>query len=223
MLHPSPALRFTTEFNSPDTLWIRPWPDNVIDSLGLDPRSSYVEKFWLSVLGPSTTWLLRRLVAGLEHQPDGYPISLADTARSLGLSDSGARSSPFVRAVSRTIKFELATPEGPDVLAVRRKVPPLSQRQVDRMPPTLQAAHRRWQEEQLQVPSGDLLRRRGRLLALSMIEMGDDLEGAEQRLLDMRYHPGLAHDAAGWAWQRHNAAAAASRDDPSGRRVSVDS
>jgi hypothetical protein len=207
-MHPTPSLRFTTDFDAPDTLRIRAWPDEVIDSLGFDPRSAYVESFWLSVLGPSTTWLLRRLVAGLEQQPDGYPISLAETARSLGLSDRGGRSSPFVRAISRTIKFELAIPQGPELLAVRRKVPPLSQRQVDRLPPALQSAHRRWQEEQLQVPSGDLLRRRGRLLALSMIELGEELEVAEHRLIGMRYHPALAHDAAAWAWQRHRAALA---------------
>jgi hypothetical protein len=201
-------LRFITEFHAPDTLHIRPWGDELIDSFGFDPRSAYVETYWLSVLGPSTTWLMRRLVAGLEQQPDGYPISLAETARALGLGDRGGRSSPFVRAVTRTIKFDLAVPEGPEVLAVRRKVPPLSQRQVDHLPPALKSAHRGWQEEQLRVPSGDLLRRRGRLLALSMIELGDDLESAEHRLLEMRYHPALAHDAAGWAWQRHRAALA---------------
>ncbi len=31
---------------------IRPWPDGVIDALGHDPRSAYVEQFWLGVLGP---------------------------------------------------------------------------------------------------------------------------------------------------------------------------
>jgi hypothetical protein len=204
----TPALRFTTEHNCSDTLHIRPWIDDVMDSFGFDPRSAYVETYWLCILGPSTTWLLRRLAAGLELHPDGYPISLSETARSLGLSDRGARKSPFVRAVSRTVKFELATPEGPEVLAVRRKVPPLNQRQVDHLPSTLQIAHGRWQEEQLHVPSGDLQRRRGRLLALSMIELGDDLEVAEHRLLGMRYHPALAHDAAGWAWERHRAAVA---------------
>ncbi len=40
---------------------VRPWPDGVIDALGHDPRSLYVERFWLGILGPSTTWLLRFL------------------------------------------------------------------------------------------------------------------------------------------------------------------
>ncbi len=33
-------------------LHIRPWSDDVVDKLGFDPRSSYVEDFWLPILGP---------------------------------------------------------------------------------------------------------------------------------------------------------------------------
>ena len=40
-----------------ETLAIRPWADEVIDRVGFDPRSPYVERFWLGVIGPSTTWL----------------------------------------------------------------------------------------------------------------------------------------------------------------------
>jgi hypothetical protein len=192
-----------------DALLVRPWPDEVIDSLGFDPRSAYAETFWLGVLGPSTTWLLRRLVAGLEAQPDGYELPLAETARSLGLGDRGGRHSPFLRAITRTIQFELAQPEGEQVLAVRRKVPPLNRRQLLRLSPGLQAAHLDWQEQQLHVPSGDQLRRRSRLLALSLVELGEDLGATERQLLRWRYHPALARDAALWAWQRHRAALAA--------------
>jgi len=31
------------------------WPDPVIDRLGYDPRSLYVETFWLGILGPSSS------------------------------------------------------------------------------------------------------------------------------------------------------------------------
>jgi hypothetical protein len=139
-----PVLTFSS-----DTLQICPWPDEVIDTLGLDPRSGYVETYWLGVLGPSTTWLLRRLVAGLETSPDGFELPLAETARQLGLGDRGGRNSPFLRALTRTIQFELAEPRGDTLLAVRRKVPPLNRRQVLRLSPALQEAHARWQERQL--------------------------------------------------------------------------
>ena len=38
----------------PSTVTITPWPDPVIDTLGFDPRSSYVETFWLPTLGPTS-------------------------------------------------------------------------------------------------------------------------------------------------------------------------
>jgi hypothetical protein len=192
-----------------ETVVVRPWLDDVIDGLGFDPRSAYAEHFWLGILGPSTMWLMRRMVAGLEDEPEGYEMRLAETARSLGLGDRGGRHSPFLRAVTRTIQFELARPEEDGGLAIRRKLPPLNRRQVLRLPPALQSAHARWQEQQLHVPTAEELRRRGRLLALSLVELGEDLEATERQLLRWRYHPALARDAALWAWQRHRAALAA--------------
>ena len=71
------------------TITITAWPDAVIDAVGHDPRSTYVEMFWLSILGPSTTWLLRRLVTGLDRHPDGYELPLAQTASALGPRQQG--------------------------------------------------------------------------------------------------------------------------------------
>ena len=66
----------------PSSVVVRPWADPVIDKVGYDVRSVYAEMFYLSVVGPTSLWLLRRLVAGLEHYPDGYelgsPIHYAD-------------------------------------------------------------------------------------------------------------------------------------------------
>src|SRR4051795_11441772 len=79
----STSVLLETEPSPASTLSIRPWPDGVIDALGHDPRSQYVERFWLGILGPSTTWLLRRFAAGLEDEPAGYDLQLADTAQAL--------------------------------------------------------------------------------------------------------------------------------------------
>jgi hypothetical protein len=38
----------------PQTLHIVAWTDPVIDTLGHDPRSWYVEQFWLGIIGPTT-------------------------------------------------------------------------------------------------------------------------------------------------------------------------
>src|SRR3977135_3772455 len=111
------------------TLTIRPWPDPVIDAVGHDPRSTYVEHFWLGILGPSTTWLMRRLAAGLETHPAGFPLPLSDTARALGLGDKGGRHSPFMRALSRVSQFDLGQLEDEGTLDVRRHPPPPHRRQ----------------------------------------------------------------------------------------------
>ena len=188
-----------------DSLHIRPWPDPVIDRVGHDPRSAYVERFWLGVLGPSTTLLLRRLATHLEAAPAGFDLPLADTARSLGLGGEG-RSSPFVRALSRCCQFQLAMPEDEAVLAVRRKLPPLNRRQLARLPEPVQAEHQRWLDDDLRTPTIERLRRRSRALALSLLELGEDLEATERQLLRWRFHPALCQESARWAWERHKAA-----------------
>src|SRR3954451_13629533 len=74
---------------STDVLTIRPWPDEVIDALGHDPRSAYVERFWLGVLGPSAIWLLRRLASGLDAAPAGFELPLARSGERRGREEGG--------------------------------------------------------------------------------------------------------------------------------------
>src|SRR2546429_9366753 len=95
-----------------DLLTVVPWPDDVIDLLGHDPRSNYVETYWLGILGPSTTWLLRRLVTGLDASPSGFELPLAETASCLGLGNKGGRPSPFMRALTRCVQVDLAQHQG---------------------------------------------------------------------------------------------------------------
>jgi hypothetical protein len=207
----------TTTLSVPtDTLSIRPWPDPVIDELGHDPRSGYVETYWLGILGPSTTWLLRRLVAGLEASPAGYDLDLADAACRLGLGHKVGRHGPFVNAMTRLVTFDLAQPQGAGVLAVRRKLAPLSRRQVIRLSPALQDEHQRWQEGQLRTPALERQRRRSRQLALSLVELGEDLEETERQLHRWKFHPAMAHEAANWAWKCHRQALAAATAAPEG-------
>ena len=193
----------------PGSLLIRPWPDEVVDALGFDPRSNYVETYWLGILGPSTTWLLRRLAQGLEAEPAGFELDLAETACRLGLGVRRGRDSAFARALTRCVQFGLARQEGRNGLGVRRKLPPLNRRQVLRLPSSLQQEHQRWQDAELARPAVDRLRQRSRRLALSLLELGEDLEATERQLLRWRFHPAMAREASAWAWDRHRAALAA--------------
>ncbi len=116
---------------------------------GYDAQSAYVERFWLPVLGPSTTWLIRHLNIQLEHDGEGVLLDAALTARALGLGEHPGRHAPFVRAVRRAIDYDLvsvgerddASPETEVPLLVRRLVPVLSKRLAERLPEQLARDH----------------------------------------------------------------------------------
>ena len=49
----------------PATLTVHPWPDPVIDTLGHDPRSIYVETFGRQHSGPHRCYFSGELLRGL--------------------------------------------------------------------------------------------------------------------------------------------------------------
>lgn len=118
-------------------LRVEPWRDALVDEVGHDARSSYVETFWLPVLGPSTVLLLRYLANRLESSPEGIDIDLEDTARCLGLGERLGPNAPFARTLKRCVDFEMAEWRGPGMFAVRVRLPPLARRHMRRLPPCL--------------------------------------------------------------------------------------
>ena len=163
----------------------------IVDEDGFDPRSRYVELFWLGVLGPTATWLIRRLVAGLEQSPAGYELDLVATARAMGLSYTAGRASPFSKALQRCVMFGLAHPVDGG-MAVRRRIPPVSLRHLQRMPEQLQAAHRDWQCTTISL---DELTRAHRL-ATVMVEVGEDAAVIEHHLVALGVSDAVAAEAA---------------------------
>ena len=181
------------------TLTVQPWLDPVIDVVGHEVRSPYVERFWLGLLGPSSTWLLRRLVARFDDEPDGYELDLALTATELGLGVRSGRHSPFLRSIDRCCRFGAAHQIDEDTLRVRRKLPPLTRIQIARLPAALQQAHEAWTDPPSPGLPVDEMRERARGLALSLLELGEDTEATERQLHSWRLHPAIAHEAVAWA------------------------
>ncbi len=191
---------------SRSTLRVIPWRDPLVDSLGLDPRSWYVEQFWLPIVGPTCTWFLRRAATRFERSEPGFVLDLDETARALGLGGRQGRHSPFARALSRCITFELARWQGPGTLAVRRTLPPLARRHVLRLPLPLQEDHLRWTataRHRVSSPSFEQHRDRARRLALGLVALGETFDGAETQLLRWGVHPSLTNEAVTWARQVH--------------------
>ena len=49
--------RLAPDVTEPSSLWVVPLPDPLVEAFGFDPRSWYVERFWLPVIGPPSTEL----------------------------------------------------------------------------------------------------------------------------------------------------------------------
>ena len=180
---------------TPVALRVTRWSDPIVEGHGVHPCSRYVELYWLGIIGPSTTWLLRRLSYGLEVHEDGFDLHLAECARSLGLGDRLGKNSPFCRALQRLCTFELARPHGPGGLAVRTHIPPLPLRHISRLPDSLQSSHRRWLAEQ-RLPEPEQMRRRAHRLAVDLASAGKDRADIERQLGRWHFHPAVAFQAA---------------------------
>src|SRR5436189_5998321 len=103
----------------PATLVIKPWTDPIIDTLGHDPRSWYVEPFWLPTLGPTALLLLRHLADRFDRDPKGVELPVADTSAALGLGPREGQQSPLIRSLVRLQQFDLACSDGEATVAVR--------------------------------------------------------------------------------------------------------
>jgi hypothetical protein len=199
----------------PSQVRITPWVDPVIDVLGHDPRSWYVETFWLPTLGPTSLLVLRHLADRFEEHPEGLALPVADTAAALGLGPRDGEQSPLVRTIDRLHQFDLAHRLAPDVIAVRRVLPPVNRRHVRRLPVALQARHRDWVTGQTADGPVELARRRARRIALTLLLEGETLDGVERALHRGGFHPALAHEAVRWARERDRAIDEDARRDAS--------
>ena len=104
-------------------------------------QHQYVEMLWLPVIGPSATWLLRRMGGWVLACPDGLTVVLPELSESLGLGWSSGANSSLQRSMRRLMMFGLARwTDGFEVLTM---VPAASERRLARMSPGLVRAHDR--------------------------------------------------------------------------------
>jgi hypothetical protein len=181
-----------------DPIWIEPWTNHVIDPLGHDPKSPYVERFWLGILGPSATWLLRSISYGLDAAPHGFNLSQIDTARVLGLGDRTGKYSPLQRSITRLCTFEFAYFRS-ETLVVRPRIPWLEPRQVLRLSRALQDEHGLWEQAEYQTSARDAFRRRAASTAMGTIRSGGTAADVLRVLARSGTDPETANEMTQWA------------------------
>jgi hypothetical protein len=183
----------------PTTLTVHPWPDPVIDTLGYDPRSIYVETFWLPTLGPTSVLLMRRIATAFAEAPYGMELDVAELSKALGLGYRDGNSTPLIRSFERLVQFDLATPTAEETYAVRRNLPPVNRRHIRRLPTYLQAQHDEWVRASLDEAPVEHARRRARRMAVALVELGTDAGEVEHALHSIGFHPSICRETAEWA------------------------
>jgi hypothetical protein len=138
----------------PAELHVTPWRDELVEGNGFGPRSMYVEICWLPTLGPSTTWLYRRLGSWAEYNPDGLNVDAVDLSQSLGLGSGLGWHSKLGKSVDRLVRFNAARWAGTD-LQVRTALGALPLRLAQRLSPSSATYH----EQMLRRPGSSIPRR----------------------------------------------------------------
>lgn len=141
------SLVHATTVSLPTEIQVVPWHDPVVESRGYNIADPYVEMFWLPVLGPTATWLARRLASGLSQHPEGYSVHLPDLARGIGVMYTEGKHNPFTRAIQRCVMFGVAqqiATSPHSVYAVREVLPQVPIRHLSRLPEQLRIAHHDW-------------------------------------------------------------------------------
>lgn len=136
---PRGAVVVMPEFEFPVVVPVTRWVDPVVDRIGFPVLDPYVEIAWLPVIGPSATWMLRRLDSWLSDESARIEVDLSEFGLMLGLGASVTPGSSVQRTMGRLVRFGMADWSG--VLRVRGTLPPLSGRHLARVPVWVREAH----------------------------------------------------------------------------------
>lgn len=109
-----------------------------IDVRGEPVTGRYFERYWLPVVGPTGTVLMRHLATELDRS-DPYRILGHELAQMIGLGEETKRLRTTLQRLGR---LGLLVPEEEGRWAVRLTVTPLTAEQVRRLPPALAEQHR---------------------------------------------------------------------------------
>jgi hypothetical protein len=124
---------------TPERMTLIALPDPYTEGRGHRPGSPYIERVWLSALGPASTWLWTRTARVAATRP-ATVLDMADLAASLGLSAELGPKSTISRTLARMVWFDTVRRSG-DTLAVRTALPDLPARRLARLPASARIAH----------------------------------------------------------------------------------
>jgi hypothetical protein len=122
----------------PAVVTVTKWSDRVVETLGYPMDAEYVETFWLPIIGPTATWLARRL-AQIAANDAPTPVPLVPLAAAIGISDAKlGKNDTISKAITRLRVFGIVRFDG-DTLEARTHLAGLTYMQAQRLPRHLRA------------------------------------------------------------------------------------
>ena len=123
-----------------DLLTFHPWNDALVDAYDLTPDSTVSRLCWLPIIGP-TSWLLWGTLATQLRSNTDATWNLPALAEAHGIARSAGANGPLRRTLLRLNQFHLAQTRTGDRHLVRLSAPPLTRRQLGRLPAYAVAVH----------------------------------------------------------------------------------
>ncbi len=167
-----------------------------------DPRSVYVERFWMSVLGPSAILFLRliaRELSAVSTNDDGVVLELSNVSRRLGLGFKGGKKSALMRTIERCCTFGMANRVDTAVLDVRTSIPPMPSNLHNRLTKALREEIVRWTRTHDCHKIDD---EQARSLAQNILDMGHGLHESAERLMMLNVDLETSQKSVAWSWAK---------------------
>jgi hypothetical protein len=121
-------------------LTFEPWADPTVDHTDCHPEGTYSRLAWLPIIGPSSWLMWGTLAAQLRREPQ-VTWELTALAEAHGLQRGAGQHGMVRRTLTRLAQFRLLAPIDEAHHLVRLTAPPVSRRQLERLPQFVAELH----------------------------------------------------------------------------------
>ena len=116
-----------------DLITFEPWADPVVDHHECHPEGTYSRLAWLPIIGPSSWLMWGTLASQLRREPE-VSWDITALAEAHGLQRGTGRNGMVCRTLTRLTQFRILSPLNEFRHLVRLSAPPVSRRQLERLP-----------------------------------------------------------------------------------------
>jgi hypothetical protein len=121
-------------------LTFEPWPDPAVDHFDCHPEGTYSRLAWLPIVGPSSWLMWGTLAVQLRREPQ-VQWELGALAEAHGLQRGAGQHGMVRRTLARLGQFRLCAPVDDTYHLVRLTAPPVTRRQLERLPSFVAEIH----------------------------------------------------------------------------------